>query len=193
MEQLRKRGFSDEALPLLDSVYRFALRLTEGRAAEAEDLAQETFLLAYRSWDSFAPGTNCRAWLFTICRNVHLGQLRKAARRPKEVPEDATGPGTEGFAMRQAWEASDQQDPEEELFGKLVDEEVLRAVDALAEPFREVVVLSDLQGMSHAEIAEVLDLPPGTVKSRLFRGRRALHDSLYDYAVEMGYIRREGS
>lgn len=191
MEHLKKPGFAEEALPLLPEVYRFALRLVGGKEADAEDLAQETFLLAYRSWESFTQGTNCRAWLFTICRNVHLGRERRAGRRPREVSAEETGPAQEAFALRQAWDDSDARDPEQDLFHGLVDGEVVRAIDALPEPFREVVVLSDVEGLPQAEIAEILGIAPGTVKSRLFRARRALHDSLYDFAVEMGYLRRE--
>lgn len=191
MENLKKQGFGDEALPLLPAVYRFALRLAGGREPDAEDLTQETFLLAYRSWESFKAGTNCRAWLFTICRNVHLGRERRSSRRPREVSPEETGPAQEAFALRQAWEDSNARDPEQALFHGLVDGEVIRAIDALSEPFREVVVLSDVEGVPQAEIAEILGIAPGTVKSRLFRARRALHDSLYAFAVEMGYLRRE--
>lgn len=188
-EELRKRGFSQEALPHMGSVYRFAQRLSGGQTSEAEDLVQETFLRAYRSWESFTKGSNCRAWLFTICRNVHLGMGRRAAVRPKEVRASELDGADEAFAIRQAWSDDGVEDPEEALFRGIVDEEVLRAVDALPEVFREALVLSDLEGLSYGEVGEVLQLPPGTVKSRIFRARRLLHDALYQYAVEMGHIR----
>jgi len=188
-EELRKGGFSQEALPHMGSVYRFAQRLAGGQTGDAEDLVQETFLRAYRSWESFAAGSNCRAWLFTICRNVHLGIGRRAAVRPKEVRASELDGADEAFAIRQAWSDDGVEDPEEALFRGIVDEEVLRAVDALPEVFREALVLSDLEGLSYGEVGEILQLPPGTVKSRLFRARRLLHDALYQYAVEMGHIR----
>ena len=188
-EELKREGFAEEAIPLLPSVYRFALRLNGGGESDAEDLVQETFLRAYRSWESYTLGSNCRSWLFTICRTVHLGLGRKLAVRPKEVPEADLDPGAEAFAMRQAWEDGENGTPEDALFRGLVDDEVLRAVDSLPEVFREAVVLSDLEGLSYGEIGGILGLPPGTVKSRIFRARRLLHDALYQYAVEMGHIR----
>jgi RNA polymerase sigma-70 factor (ECF subfamily) len=188
-EELRKRGFSQEALPHMASVYRFAQRLAGGQTSDAEDLVQETFLRAYRSWESFTKGSNCRAWLFTICRNVHLGMGRRAAVRPKEVRASELDGVDEAFAVRQAWSDDGVEDPQEALFRGIVDEEVLRAVDALPGVFREALVLSDLEGLSYGEIGDILQLPPGTVKSRIFRARRLLHDALYQYAVEMGHIR----
>jgi len=193
MAKLGKEGFAEEALPHLESVYRFALRRVGGNEAEAEDLAQDTFLRAYRSWESFQRGSNLRAWLFAICRNRHLELMRRAGRRPREVSESELESTPSDFALRNAWEEDPgSRDPEEELFRGIVDQEVLRAVDGLPEVFREVVVLADLEGLDYTEIQNVLDLPRGTVKSRLFRGRRLLHDALYAYAVEMGRMRPEG-
>jgi RNA polymerase sigma-70 factor (ECF subfamily) len=185
---ITKPGFTEEALPQLDSVYRFALRLAAGREAEAEDLVQDTFLRAYRSWDTFRPGSNARAWLLTICRNVFLRGEERRGRRP-EVTESQIDADVEALAATAAFSEVEAADPERAFFDSFVDEEVMRALDALPAPFREAVVLSDLEGLSYPEVAEVLDLPVGTVKSRLFRGRRLLQQALYGYALEMGYVR----
>lgn len=182
-----KDGFEEEALPHLDAVYGFALRLS-GAPDEASDLVQETFLRAYRSWDQYTRGTRVRSWLFTICRNVFL-RTRRRARRHHEILEDNverddTLPGP----VNPLWSSTASADPEGEFFRSIVDEEILRAIDELPEDFRSVVLLSDVDGLSYQEIADLLDLPVGTVKSRLFRGRRRLQEALYAYAVEMGYL-----
>ncbi len=187
-EAIPRRGFTEEALPHLESVYRFALRLSAGREAEAEDLVQDTFLRAYRSWDTFRPGSNARAWLLTICRNVFL-RAEERRGRTTEVPESQIDADVEALAATAVFSEVEAADPERAFFDSFVDEEVMRAVDALPAPFREAVVLSDLEGLSYPEVAEVLELPVGTVKSRLFRGRRLLQQALYGYALEMGYVR----
>jgi RNA polymerase sigma-70 factor (ECF subfamily) len=182
-----RASFEEEALPHLDAVYRFALRLA-GAPDRAEDLTQETFLRAFRSWDQYTPGTRCKSWLFTICRNVFLRQ-RERRQRHDEIVQETTvrdAPGVE--PVNPLWASVTGSDPEGEFFGSLVDETILDAVDGLQEEYRSAVVLSDVEGLSYAEIAELMDVPVGTVKSRLFRGRRQLQKALYDYAVEMGYL-----
>lgn len=179
------RGFEAEALPHLDSLYRMALRLTAD-PSRAEDLVQETMLKAYRAWAQFRPGTNARAWLLTILRNTFINEYRRRKREPLAVDIDAVEPHA---IFRDVATA----DPEGAFFDRIVDERVLAAIDELPDEFREVLALSDMEGLSYAEIAETLEIPIGTVKSRLFRARRLLQASLYAHAVEMGYIRpREG-
>lgn len=179
-------SFAPDALAHLDAVYRFAVRLTQGNTSEAEDLVQDTFLQARRAWATFTPGTNCRAWLFTICRHRFL---RVRTREARQVDWPDAEPAVEALASTAVFSAVEIADPERVFFDSFVDEEVTGAVDALPGPFREVVVLSDLEGLDYGEIARVLDVPIGTVKSRLFRGRRLLQQQLYAYALEMGYIR----
>ncbi|HEX7091306.1 MAG TPA: sigma-70 family RNA polymerase sigma factor [Longimicrobiales bacterium] len=186
----RLRSFEEEALPHLDAVYRFALRLA-GSAADAEDLVQETFLRAYRSWEQYTPGTSAKSWLFTICRNTFLRQRERERRRDEVVQRAARegdGPAVPGGELPLFMPAA-QSDPEGELFRDMIDESILNAIERLPADFRDAVVLSDLEGLSYAEIASVLDIPVGTVKSRLFRGRRLLQQELYSYAIEEGYIR----
>jgi len=180
-EQKRKE-FEDEALVHLDGLYGLALRLSGGDGARAEDLVQEAVLKAYRSWDRFEVGTNCRAWLMTILRNTFINQFRRQKSRPPDVEFDEV-------ADRPATHALYEADPEGRLFDHIIDARVIAAIDDLPEEFRVAVVLSDLEGLSYQEVAELMDIPVGTVKSRLFRARRRLQERLYEYAVEMGYLR----
>jgi len=177
----RRSSYEREALVHLDTLYRVALRLT-GNAADAEDLVQETMLRAYRSWDTFTLGTNAKGWLLTILRNLFINEYRRKRRHPETVDLDTIEP----FAV---FDEIQEDDPQGAFFDRIVDDEVLRAVDQLPEAFREAVMLSDMEGLSYEEIAKVLDVPVGTVKSRLYRGRRMLQSKLYEYAVSMGYIK----
>jgi RNA polymerase sigma-70 factor, ECF subfamily len=180
----RIREFEEVALVHLDVLYRTALRLTHHRA-DAEDLVQETCLRAYRSFDRFNPGTNCRAWLLAILRNAFLNRVRRAGR---ELLDDEATPweATESaFADRGMAESN----PEEEFFQTVLHGDVDRALAALPLPFREAVALTDLEGLSYKEVAEVLGCPIGTVMSRLARGRALLRRSLRRFAREHGYVR----
>jgi RNA polymerase sigma-70 factor (ECF subfamily) len=177
----RKAGFEREALVHLDALYRVALRLA-GNAADADDLVQETMLKAYRAWDQYQPGTNAKGWLLTILRHTFINEYRRRARHPESVDIDAIEP----FAV---FEDVQEDDPQGRFFDQIVDDEVLRAIDALPEQFREAIVLSDVEGLSYEEIARIIGVPLGTVKSRLFRARRVLQRNLYQYAVDMGYIK----
>ena len=179
--------FEEEALPHLDAVYRFALRLS-GSNAVAEDLVQDTFLRAYRSWSQYTAGTRCKSWLFTICRNVFLRQ-RERAQRHDEIVEETSRHNVDPVTRENpVFAATRQSDPEGDYFGNIIDRHVVEAIDALPEEYRMAVVLSDVEGLPYGEIAEMMSVPVGTIKSRLFRGRRQLQKRLQDYAEEMGYI-----
>ena len=173
-------SFDEEALPHLDALYRVALRLT-GDAARAEDLVQDTMLKAYRSWKQYRPGSNAKGWLLTILRNTFINDYRRRKLEPVATDLEAIEPHA-------IYRAVEDVDPEGAFFSKIVDEKVLEAIDALPPDFREVLVLSDMEGLRYGEIAEALKVPVGTVKSRLFRARRLLQASLYQYAVETGII-----
>jgi len=177
----KRAGFEREALVPLDALYRVALRLT-GNAADADDLVQETMLKAYRAWDQYEKGTNAKGWLLTILRHAFINEYRRRTRHPENVDLDTIEP----FAV--FGEVQDD-DPQGAFFDKIVDDEVLREIDKLPEAFRETLVLSDVEGMSYQEIAKILEIPVGTVKSRLFRARKVLQGRLYDYAVSQGYIK----
>lgn len=190
-EDSKRAEFEAEALPHLDAVYRFALRLT-GSPDRAQDLVQDTFLRAYRSWDQYTPGTNCKSWLFTISRNLFVRQWERGMRHDEIVAENAAR-GSGGTEPGPLWSSLDGLDPEGEFFASFVDGQILRAIEALPPEYREAVMLSDVEGLAYDEIAAVLDVPVGTVKSRLFRGRRRLEKALYDYAVEIGYLKPAGA
>jgi RNA polymerase sigma-70 factor (ECF subfamily) len=187
-----KAGFAEEAVPCMDSVFRFALRLTAGHAEAAEDLVQETYLRAYRSWETYRPGTNCRSWLFTICRHAFLRHAETQARNPGAQATELS-PQAESFASVLYFDDVRAADPERAFYDSFVDAEVMAALDRLPSEFREAVVLADLEGLPYDEIAAVLRVPKGTVKSRIFRGRRLLQQELYEYAVTMGYVRPKAS
>ena len=176
----RTRDFETAVLPHLDLLYRVARRYTRETAA-AEDLVQETVLKALAHWDSFRPGSNARAWLLTILRNTFVSAYRKARREAVPLEPEALD--------RVSTRPEAASDPSGEFFARLTDERILAAVEALPDDFREVVVLSDIEAMSYAEIAQVLGVPVGTVKSRLFRARQRLQAELLDYAVSMGWVR----
>lgn len=186
--RLTKPGFEDEALPWLDAVYRFSLRLTGGNEAEADDLTQETFLRAFRHWDTFQRGTNARSWLFTICRNVFLRSRERQVRRNESL-ESELDFAVEAVASAHALHELRQDDPERTFFRSFLDSSIDAAIADLPDEFRDAVVLSDMEGLAYSEIADVLGVPIGTVKSRLYRGRRLLAKALHDYGREMGYVR----
>lgn len=175
------RAFEQEALPHLDTLYRVGLRLS-GDPSRAEDLVQETMLKAYRAWHQYQEGTNARAWLLTILRHTFINEFRKQKNRSPTVDVSEVESYTVFGDIQDV-------DPEGSFFDQIVDDEVLQAIDRLPEEFREALVLSDVEGLAYAEIAEIVEVPIGTVKSRLFRARKALQKELYDYAVEMGYIK----
>jgi len=187
LRDLRREGFVEEALPYLDAVYPFALRLTRGDQDAADDLVQETFVNAYRSWHTFERGTNARSWLFTICRNAFLKAHDKTAAK-REVSASTLNSSIDALGGVTAF-ADEPMDPEGAFFHEALDDEVVQAIDSLPEEFREVLVLSDLGDLKYAEIAHVLALPIGTVKSRLFRARRLLQERLLVFAQEAGYIK----
>ena len=184
-------SFSEEAIPHMDAVYRFALRLS-GSRDEAEDLVQDTYLRAFRAWEQYAPGTRCKSWLFTICRNVFLRGRERNQRHDEILAETAQDDPRAISREAPVFAASKDDDPEGEFFRSIVDAQVFEAIEELPEEYRMAVVLSDLEDLSYGEIAEVMGIPVGTVKSRLFRGRRQLQRRLYDYALEMGYISDAG-
>lgn len=179
----RQQAFEDEALVHLDALYHVAYRLSRSRT-EAEDLVQETMLKAFQNFHQYDRGTNCRAWLFTILHHTFLNRLKRSAREVLEPDGGAPKPAEEPWDY-----ASAIYNPEEEFFQKFMEPDVERALDVLPAPFREVVVLADLEGCSYKEIAQIVGCPTGTVMSRLYRGRRLLKQALLERARERGHIR----
>jgi len=181
----KRKEFEAQALPHMDALLRTALRMTKNEN-DAQDLVQETMIKSYRFWDKFEPGSNCRAWLFKIMTNIFINDYRSKSRSPMAVNVDDID---DNFLYGQLAVGPKSVDPEKELFAKVFDDDVKRAVENLPDDFRLVVVLSFLEGFSYQEIAEIADLQLGTVKSRLHRGRKLLQKELYDYAVKNGYIK----
>ncbi len=177
--------FERDALPLLNGLYSAAYRLTRN-AADAEDLVQETFLRAYRGFAQFKEGTNLKAWLYRILTNTFINSYRKKQREPQTISDDEvedwylyskmTGEGMEPSA-------------ETSVIESLPDEEVQEALSSLPEQFRIAVLLADVEGFSYKEIADITDVPIGTVMSRLHRGRKALEKRLWDVVRERGLVR----
>lgn len=178
--QERNVSFESEALPWIDDVYRFALSLTR-EEADADDIVQDTYLRAYRSWHTYLPGSDCRRWLFTICRNVFL-RSRERVRPTVELEAadiDAAAYGT----------ASASRDSGLETFLSRLDlaPAIQTALDRIPEPFRSTLLIVDVEDQSYEAAAEILGVPIGTVRSRLFRGRRLMQEQLLDYARDAGF------
>lgn len=176
----QRARFEEEALVHMDALYNFALKLARVRD-DAEDLVSDTLLRAFERREQYRLGTNIRAWLFTILYHVFVSRKRRIGSR--EVQE---GDGETGWSVK---DAVGEADPEGRFYDSFLDDEIVRAIDALPDEYRTAVVLSDIQEMRYAEIAQILGIPEGTVKSRLFRGRRLLQRKLRGYAEEMGYIK----
>lgn len=181
----RRKSFDAEALPHMDALYRTALRMTKN-VNDAEDLVQETYVKAYRFWEKFEPGSNARAWLFKIMTNVFINEYRSKSRSPMAVNVDELD---DNFLYGQLATTAPGDNPEKQLFAKIFDDDVKRAIENLPEDFRLVVILSFIEGFSYQEIAEIADLQLGTVKSRLHRGRKLLQKELLDYAIKNGFVK----
>ena len=174
--------FEAEALVHLDAMYSFALRLSRA-PDEAEDLVSDTVLRALERREQYRMGTNIRAWLFTILYHLFVSRKRRI-----EAREVAEGDGETGWSVQ---DLVGEADPEGRFYDSFLDDEIIRAIDALPAEYRAAVVLSDIEELRYSEIARILAIPEGTVKSRLFRGRRLLQRALRGYAFDMGYIRAE--
>ncbi len=183
-----RKAFEREALPHLNALYNTAVHLTRNQA-DAQDLVQETMLSAYRFFHQYDKGTNCRAWLFKILRNTFINEYRRKSRRPLEVDLDRVETFQE--VPETLYQRSDLKNPEEELLQNLYDDEVTKALESIPDSFREVLLLSDVEGFAYQEIADIVGVPIGTVRSRLSRARREMRKSLTQYAIEHGVIKRD--
>jgi RNA polymerase sigma-70 factor (ECF subfamily) len=182
--EVRER-FERDVVPQLPGLYAAALRLTRD-PTDAEDLVQETTLRAYRGFAGFQEGTNLRAWLYRILTNSFINNYRKKKREPVTVegPDDVD----EWYLFDRLGASNVEPSAETEVLDKIPDADVKSALEALPDQFRVAVLLADVEGFSYKEIAEMLDIPIGTVMSRLHRGRRGLERALYDVAKERGLI-----
>jgi RNA polymerase sigma-70 factor (ECF subfamily) len=182
----RTERFERDALPLLNQLYGAARRYTHNQA-DAEDLVQETMMKAYSSFHTYRDGTNIRAWLFRILTNTWISAYHTAQRRPDVVVTEITDAQLAAVATRSEAELASAELAALESMG---DSEVRDAVAALPEPQRMVVYYADVAGLRYQEIADILDVPVGTVMSRLHRGRRRLRESLIEFAYASGYLAR---
>lgn len=180
----RAWDFRSGDLPYADALFGTALRLTRNRQ-DAEDLLQETYLRAYSHYDGFQEGTNLKAWLFRILKNGFINGYRQRKAGPREVDLER---GDVSFEAALEEVTPPAATPEEELVERTLDGDVARALAALPEDFRLVVELVDLQDFSYREVADILEIPLGTVMSRLYRGRRLLEEALLAYGRRRGYF-----
>ena len=179
----KDESFESEALVWLPHVARFA-RALAGDSADADDLVQETFLRAYTAWDTYQPGTGCRSWLFTICRNIHLRTVHRSRRVVAYDDPEAEAMASAGLFHYAVQRGLDGMFDRIDLRAALE-----RCIASLPDEYRNTVVLIDLEDCSYAQAATVLEIPVGTVRSRLFRGRRMLQEKLLAFAEDAGYDR----
>jgi RNA polymerase sigma-70 factor (ECF subfamily) len=182
-----REDFTNDAMQYAPQLFATALRMTRNRS-DAEDLVQETFLKGWRAFDSYQQGTNLRAWLFRIMTNTFINKYNSQQRRPQETELDEV---EELFLFRRmgAFDQSKMsQSAEDQMLELFTEDEVKNAIESLPETFRIPVLLSDVEGFSYKEIAEMLEVPIGTVMSRLHRGRKAMQKMLYEYAKERGLV-----
>jgi RNA polymerase sigma-70 factor (ECF subfamily) len=175
-------AFEKEALPHLNALYNFAYKML-GNKLDADDMIQETYLRAFRFFNSYEKGTNCKAWLFRIMKNVIINKYRKEQKEAANVDYDDVMNYISSIKSIQF----DTDDFQQKLFSKLLDDEMTGALNSIHDDFKIVVILCDLEGLSYEEIAEFLHCPIGTVRSRLHRGRRLLQQKLFLYARQRGY------
>jgi RNA polymerase sigma-70 factor, ECF subfamily len=182
-KEIRKQeDFNEEIIPHLDALYNFALRLTTD-PNDAEDLVQDTIVKSYRFFNSYEKGTNAKAWLFRILKNSYINNYRKQSKKPQEVDYDEVSTFYETVRA----ERTDTSDLEDRMYRELMDDDITGALEELPEDFRTVVLLCDVEGFTYEEIANMLDVPIGTIRSRLHRGRNLLKTELLEYARKRGF------
>ncbi|MEX0770744.1 MAG: sigma-70 family RNA polymerase sigma factor [Balneolaceae bacterium] len=182
-EMRKQQDFNDEIIPHLDALYNFALRLTTD-PNDAEDLVQDTIVKAFRFFDSYEKGTNAKAWLFRILKNSYINNYRKKSKKPQQVDYDEVATFYETIRA----ERTDTSDLEDKMFRELIDDDISNALEEIPEDFRTVVLLCDVEDFTYEEIANMLDVPIGTIRSRLHRGRNLLKVQLMDYAQKRGFV-----
>jgi RNA polymerase sigma-70 factor, ECF subfamily len=184
--------FAEQAMPLMSSLYSGALRMTRN-PADADDLVQETYLRAFRGFGGFQEGTNLKAWMYRILTNTYINSYRAKQRRPDETDLDEVEDLYLYRRLGSMETAAASMSAEEQFLDLFTDDEVKQALEDLPDNFRLPVLLADVEGFAYKEIAEMLDIPIGTVMSRLHRGRKGLEKRLHDYVVEHNLITHDAA
>jgi len=188
-----REEFEEVAMQHINSLYNMALRMTNNKE-EADDLVQETYLKAYRFFDTFQKGTNIKAWLFKILRNTFINKYRKMVNTPNEVYyEDFETLNSSSSYQQECETAEETAESLETKFshlGNLLDDDIKNAIDNLPMEYREAIIFSDIEELAYKDIAEITNVPIGTVKSRLNRARNLLKKNLWNYAKDKGFIKR---
>lgn len=179
----KHKEFEQETIPYMESLYNYALRMTRN-TEDASDLLQETYIKAFRFWDKYKIGTNVRAWLFKIMKNTFINRYRKEQREPDTIDYE----DIQNYYKTIRLEIPNPDDLEKKLFGDVLEDEVVMALESLPEDFRVAVILCDIEGLPYEEIAEIEECPIGTIRSRIHRGRKMLRAKLFEYAKKRGFI-----
>jgi len=170
----------------MDALYNFAFKMT-GDSDDANDLVQETYMRAFRFFDKFENGTNCKAWLFRIMKNTFINVYRKESKSPEKVDYEEI----ENFYENIKASNTDDAHLEKDIYDNLLDDELTEAISNLPEDFRTVIILCDIEGFTYEEIADFVDAPVETVRSRLHRARKMLFTKLHSYAIDKGYLTKD--
>ncbi|MFC1554791.1 sigma-70 family RNA polymerase sigma factor [candidate division KSB1 bacterium] len=183
----KQEEFKVEALVHMDSLYNAALKLTHN-PDDAKDLVQETYLKAFKFFEQFEPGTSCKAWLFKIQKNTFINKYRKKIKQPEHVDFDTVEPFVDLIKDKSSGE---KRDIDEQIADRYLSDEINEALTKLPHDFKMVLLLSDMEGFSYKEIADIMECPIGTIRSRLSRARKIMHKYLLKYSKEEGYYHEE--
>jgi len=183
----KQEAFKSEALVHMDALYNGAFKLTYNEE-DAKDLVQETYFKALRFFDQFEPGTSCKAWLFKILKNTFINKYRKKAKQPEHVDFNTVEPFVDLIKDKQYFDSNSLDDS---ILNNYLSDEINEALSKLSYEFRMILILSDIEGFSYKEIADIMDCPLGTIRSRLSRARRMMFKLLSKYAKKEGYYRGE--
>ena len=180
------KDFEREAIPHMDALYNFAFKMTVD-SDDANDLVQETYMRAFRFFDKFEKRTNCKAWLFRIMKNTFINVYKKESKSPEKVDYEEI----ENFYENIKVSNTDDAHLEKDIYDNLLDDELTEVISNLPEDFRTVIILCDIEGFTYEEIADFVDAPVETVRSRLHRARKMLFTKLHSYAIDKGYLTKD--
>ena len=183
----KQEAFKSEAIPHMDALYNGALKMAYNEE-DAKDLVQETYFKAFRFFDQFEPGTSCKAWLYKILKNTFINKYRKNKKQPEHVDFNSVEPFVDLVKDKQHF---DSNPLDKSILNNYLSDEINEALSKLSYEFRMILILSDIEGFSYKEIADIMNCPIGTIRSRLFRARKMMFKLLSKYAKQEGYYRDE--